>query len=358
MVTAKKQYLIRFSTLTLIATLLVSCAQYGIISENDVYIQKPTALSTNDDESDLTSYNAYKARERGEYQDEYLIDQMHDRRLIGTLLYGNQSMFFMPFTTSSYIPWGYHSPILAYQNTHYFNSFYNWNRPWTYNYGYGYGGYAYNPYNNGYFGYGYSPFFHNHNNYSGQSVLINNTNVNASQNYYTGKPRVTLSSNSSRSSSYPSTLKSAGYQQNSDPLINDQTQGSSRRVSGRKTTVRSSHMPFKEEDYNKIEGSNNGNMMNSSRNNSSRSYNSTERNRYTPSQSAKRNGIARSTRSTVGGSTNRSNTQQVYRGSSNQPRSTNYSTRTRSSQSTGARSVGGSSSRSSGSSSSSSSRRQ
>lgn len=353
MVTVKKQYLIRFSTLTLIATLLVGCAQYGIISENDVYIQKPTTLSTNEDESDLTSYNAYKARERGAYQDEYLIDQMHDRRLIGSLLYGNQSMFYMPFTTSNYIPWGYHSPILAYQNTHYFNSFYNWNRPWTYNFGYGYGGYAYNPYSNGFFGYGYSPFFHNHINYSGQSVFINNANVNASQNYYTGKPRLTLSSNSSRSSSYPSTLKSANYQHDFDPTVNDQTQGTSRRAAGRKSAIRSSHMPFKERDYNNINSTNTRNTSNSSRN-----YNSSGSTRYTPSQSARRSGIARSTRPTVNSSSNRGNTQQVYRGSSNQSRGTNYSTRTRSSQSVGSRSVGGSSSRSSGSSSSSSSRRQ
>lgn len=42
--------------------LLASCANYNHISENDVYMQKPSELNAGGDESDLTSFAAFKAR--------------------------------------------------------------------------------------------------------------------------------------------------------------------------------------------------------------------------------------------------------------------------------------------------------
>lgn len=351
----------RILTLFLIVIFVAGCAQYGMISENDVYMQKPTALSTGEDESDLTSYNAYKARERGAYEDRYLIDQMYDRRYYGTLLYGGSFMGGTPFYSGNFITWGYMNPIRGYQNTYYFNSFYNWNRPWTYAYGYGYN--PYNPYANGIFGYGYPtyyPFGTPYGTYPyGSNNMIPNNNVSTAGNHFSGQKRFSLSSNAPRSSSYPATLKSNTPGNGGSSSGNLSTTGTSRRAAG-KQSVQSSHMPFKNSSAN---GSSSQNYVNntggsyrtystrSSRKNVSQSRST--RTQYTPSRSARNSGVTRTPRTTSNyertGYSN-SSTRRTTSGSSS--RSPSYNSRTRS-VSSSSRSVGGS--RSTGSSSSSSS---
>lgn len=361
--TTKKQYFFRLLSISVLTVALFGCAQYGMISENDVYLQKPTALSTGDDETDITSYNAYKARQRGVYQDQYLIDKMHDRRLIGSMLYGVRPMFGTPYPPGSFILWGYRSPILFYQNSHYFNSSYTWNRPWNYGYGYDYGfGCGYNPYNpyaSSMFGCGYNSFNSYGNGYgypnNGQNVAGNNNSTQPS-NQFTGRPRLSLSSNSSRSSTYPSTLKSSGLQPASSSAVNDQTQGTSRRAVKSKQQVRSSHMPFKSNTSTGSPSYTRTNNNQSQRRSSTLSSSTNRTNSYTPSRSARRSGIARTPRSTVNSANTRGgySSGQVRRTSSGTSSRSGYTPRTRSSSSSVSRSTGGGS-RSGGSSSSSSS---
>lgn len=351
----------RVSALIIFVLLVTGCAQYGMISENDVYMQKPTDLSAGEDESDLTSYNAYKARERGVYEDRYLIDQMYDRRYYGTLLYGGPFMGGIPFYSGSFISWGYMNPIRGYQNTFYYNSFYNWNRPWTYAYGYGYN--PYNPYANGVFGYGYpnySPYGYPYGSfpYGGNNMVANNGT--ASGNHFSGQKRFSLSSNAPRSSSYPATLKSNNPQNGGSSSGSLSTSGTSRRAAG-KQSVQSSHMPFKNNSANSSSNknySNNGGAnvrtYSTGNNRGNVSQSRSTRTQYTPSRSARNSGVTRAPRTTNNyqrsGYSN-SSTRRTTSGSSS--RSPSYNTRTRSVSSSSSRSVGGS--RSSGSSSSSSS---
>lgn len=357
----KKQYFFRLLSISILSVTLFGCAQYGMISENDVYLQKPTALSADDDETDITSYNAYKARQRGVYQDQYLIDQMHDRRLIGSMLYGVRPMFGTPYPPGSFVLWGYRSPILFYQNSHYFNSYYTWNRPWNYGYGFGCGYNPYNPYASGMYGCGYSPFNSYGNGYgygqpnTGQNFAGNN-NPTTSSNHFTGRPRLSLSSNSSRSSTYPATLKSSALQPVSSSAVNNQTQGTSRRAVRSKQQVRSSHMPFK---TNTHTGSSytRTNYSQGQRRNSTRSSSYNRTNTYTPSQSARRSGVARTPRSTVNSANTRGGytSGQVRRTSSGTSSRSGYTPRTRSSSSSVSRSTGGGSRSGGGSTSSGSS---
>ena len=358
MKTTKKQHLFRLFSLIFLSSFLVSCAQYGMISENDVYMQKPTALSVGEDETDITSYNAYKARQRGEYQDEYLIDQMYSRSFIGAALYGVRPMFGSPFISSYSIMWGYRSPILGYQNSFYYNSYNYWNSHWAYGYGnsFGYNPHGYCP--NGLYGYGfnncYGNGFGNGNLINGQNNISNN-NSSSSQNYFTDGPRMSLSSNSSRSSSYPNSLKSQGVLVGSNVSINNETLGTSRRGVQKKQVVSGSHMPF-------TNNTNNSNssyirtVPNSQENNRSRNG-VTRTNTIYPSNSARRNGLARSPRSSVSTSSRTGyNSSQVRRSSTtsySSSRGGSFNTSRTTSSSSSRSSSGGSSSGSSSSSSSS-----
>lgn len=272
-------------------------------------MQTPNALSIGEDETDLTSFNAYKARQRGAYQDEYLIDQMYSRQMIGQALYGVRPMFGSPLMSRNMIMWGYRSPIWAYQNSFYFNSFNRFGNPWGYgymnspwNYGFGnsFGFSPYGPCYNGFHGNGFNPFFNNcYGNGFGNgnfAVVQNNPESNNSGpgSYFTGRPRMSLSSNSSRSSSYPNTLKSGGTESSTPLSINDQTQGTSRRAVQEKQVVSGSHMPFA---HNNSNTSAYKSRLSSTSSNPTRGITATRSRNYSPSNSARRDGLVRSPRS-------------------------------------------------------------
>jgi len=206
--------------LSTLGLLFASCASYGVISDNDVYLQKPAAIDLTDDQEDITSFNAYKAGRQGAFQN-------GDPRLRNT----NANIFIahtnpFAFNNSMFNPYyGYNDPFA-------------WNRPfgmynsygpgWGYGWGYGYHGYGYgynHMYSNtGFFYNGYqygtflSPYYgHNHYgiNYIGPNSSYYGTNSNngnssffgsGSTNQFYGK-RTNLSTSSRRSSSYPETLK-------------------------------------------------------------------------------------------------------------------------------------------------------
>ena len=366
MVTTKKQYFYRLLTTTFLFALLTGCANYGMISENDVYLQKPTALSVGEDETDLTSYNAFKARERGDFQEAYLIDQMYSRTLIGTGLYGVRPMFGSPFMNRNFINWGYRSPILAYQNNFYYNGFNHWNRPWGFGNSFGFNGFG--ACGQGFFGYGYgyNPLFNNCNNFGhgiasnppsfGQNTSNNNVNSN---NHFSGRPRISLSSNSSRSSTYPNSLKSQELQPGSEVYINNEKLGTSRRAIQKKR-VSGTHMPFKNGSNASI-SSFQRNKMSDAQQQNSRSQISARTN-YMPSNSARRSGVARSPRATVNTTTrtgySSSQNRRISNQSANSSRGTGFNTSRTTSSSVSRSSRGGSSTGSSSSSSGSSSSRR
>ncbi len=366
MISTKKEYFFSLLTSFFLIALFTGCANYGMISENDVYLQKPTALSTVEDETDLTSYNAFKARERGEYKEAYLIDQMYSRTLISSALYGVRPMFGSPFSTGNFITWGYRSPILAYQNNFYYNSYNHWNNPWSYGNTFGFTD-GFRPCGQGDFGYGYgyNSMYHNCNGFghgiaSSQPDFNQNNNTTNSNNQFTARPRISLSSNSARSSTYPSSLKSQELQPGSEVYVNNEKLGTSRRAIQKKR-VQGAHMPF-------ISGSNASissfqrKDMNSSQQQRRVNTQLTSRTNYIPSNSARRNGIARSPRATVNTTTRTGYSSNQYRRvspqSSGTSRGTGFNTSRTTSPSMTRSTRGGSSTSKGGSSSSSSSSRR
>ncbi|GEM_PF-2076504 len=311
MTTTTNKHFLNLFILVTFTLFMTGCAQFGMISQNDVYLQKPSALSTGEDETDLTSYNAYKAKERGAYQDQYLIDQMYNRRLIGASLYGVRPMFGAPYPPGAFILYGSRPSILFYQNSFYSNSYFAWNRPWNNGFGYNCGYNPHFPYSNGMYGCLNSPYnqfgFGNpYYNYGGGQSFGNSGGIADNSNTFTGRPRMSLSSNSARSSSYPNTLKSSYTGGVESVNVNDQTQGTSRRSIQNKQAVRSSHMPFKSDQWktqnnSSYQSKNGGSSISANR---SRISSTTNRgNRYSPSTSARRSGVARSPRTSVNSST-------------------------------------------------------
>src|SRR5690554_1929138 len=79
----------QFSMLIGAVAILSSCSNYEYISENDVYMQAPTEINLEEDENDLTSFNAFKAREKGIYKDEYRDPRVNERVRMNQLMIMN-----------------------------------------------------------------------------------------------------------------------------------------------------------------------------------------------------------------------------------------------------------------------------
>lgn len=244
------------STLSL---LLFSCAHYGMIADNDVYLQKSTALSLDGDADDPTSFNNYKAGREGRFINGNSI--RNSRFALRTGVHGSfmgggynphndpfmhsngfgydpfyrphfhpynnfgYSSFYSPFhgqgfnsgfghnnfgyNNFGYNNFGYNN--FGYNNFGYNNFGYNnfgYNNFGNGNYGHPYGGYGY--------GYGYNSFggnygYGNYYNNTGGFFAGNNNFGSSGQTglVYRGH-RSSLNSSSARSSAYPSTMKSTG----------------------------------------------------------------------------------------------------------------------------------------------------
>lgn len=371
------KHIIYISTLGL---LLTSCANYGVISDNDVYLQKPAAIDLADDEQDITSFNAYNAGRQGAFQN-------GDQRLIKTnarIFIASSNPF--AFNNSMFSPYyGYNDPF-------------GWNRPHIYSaygpgwgYGWGYGNYGYghgfnHMYGNSSFfynGYQYgtfiSPYYsHNHYgiNYIGPDYNFYGSNASSgmggtygSSNIFQGQRR-DLSGSSNRSSSYPQTLKSnapnnvkpsntSGYSKSkrlsSSNIKNRREVDNSQREYVRSNAnVNRARSSQSREYYNGSSRNVNATSVNNRRTTSSASN---ARNRsFTPSNSARRTGTVSRSNSNYrsSGSYNSSGSSRgTYNSSSNSRRGSSrnsYSSPQRSSGSGYSRSSGSSQSRSSGSS--------
>ncbi|MCO5268195.1 MAG: hypothetical protein M9897_04785 [Brumimicrobium sp.] len=188
---------------------LSGCANYGYISENDVYLQKPTEIVLNQDETDLTSFNSFMARQRGHYQDEYVDPRFTNKARAMHYSYGLMagpywySVRPIGFVGVGQTPWDYGFDAWAYGGSNYWLYAYQ-NSMWgpygyynRYNYYDMWGMYPYSSYPAYYYGNSYYPYYPN---YGFSSP--NNTSTN--NGYYNG-PRTSVSSSSHRSSSYPQT---------------------------------------------------------------------------------------------------------------------------------------------------------
>ena len=283
----KKKNSYTFLSLIALGLIVTSCANYGMISENDVYLQAPTEINLQEDETDLTSYNAYKARQRGEFEDGRLDPRIPFKRwrssyMIASLyagpyfnLYGRGGMTSPFYGGAGMFGHGFYYNDVSYygilHNHNYINGIYS---PYTtfgmgYGYGYGYGsGYAYNG-----FGYGMHP-------YANAAPQVSNGTSN--QPVFYGR-RNNLSSSSNRSSSYPNTLKSGSFS-TSNSNSNNQTNGTSRRSiqktssNGSEYSKHKSVTPVKQVGYN-----------------SSANTTNTRRTSYTPSTTVRRTRSVNST---------------------------------------------------------------
>lgn len=293
----------QFSMLIGAVAILSSCSNYEYVSENDVYMQAPTEINLEEDENDLTSFNAFKAREKGIYKDEYRDPRVNERVRMNQLMIMNAytpfgmgfSPYFSPYGTYRNGPIGFHG-IGMYGNytvghQGIFDGFYN-------HYGFGYSpygyGYGYNPYAYGYgygvHGYGYNPYY-----YAGGHPYYGNQNqggVTNSQPVYSGK-RNALSSSSNRSSSYPKTKSFTEVSSNTSYNVNDQTLGTSRR--GVKKSYASSNAYAGSTGVNKSSYSSTQIKNTTSRAGSV--HRSTANRSYSPSESARRSGAVQTQRS-------------------------------------------------------------
>lgn len=191
--------LVKYSWLFIGIGILSSCSNYKYMSENDVYVTAPSIMDIGGDESDLTSFNAFRSRENSNIQSQFIGNNMRVMPFGMGMTLSNQPMAFHgmgmydPFYRPGFSNFGYHNFYSPYYSDFYgyntYGSFYN---PYHYN------PYYYNPYyyGSGFYGGGY---------YGGNS----GTNVSSNNSTFYGK-RSSLSSSSSRSSSYPSTLESTG----------------------------------------------------------------------------------------------------------------------------------------------------
>lgn len=198
--------------------LLSSCANYGYISENDVYYQKPTEIALEEDETDITSFNAFNARQRGAFRDEYVDPRLNQRSMRNNFALRAS---YMPFGMA----YGWNNSPMAFHGMGY-NSFYRY----PYSYGFGMGGhygsfanpyyydmyaygssYHYNPYHYGYSNhYGYNPYYHGGHYggyYGGSGSYYSGSTFGSNQGTYYYGHRSSSNSSSRRSSNYSNTLK-------------------------------------------------------------------------------------------------------------------------------------------------------
>ncbi|PKR81031.1 hypothetical protein CW751_07665 [Brumimicrobium salinarum] len=351
--------LLQFTALSLAICTLSACANYGQISENDVYLQKPTAINLDEDQNDITSYNAFVERNKGLFKDDYRDPRANHVMMRNQLLIMES---YMPYGMFGYNPTNFHGmgfrfyePFGIYTGHGMgLRARYGFGSSPFYDYGftYGYGG-MYNPYGYGhghYFGHGFMPGYGIYNG----APSYNNPNSSTANNYYGKRSNVT--SSSSRSSYYPKAKSASNNSGYSSKSKNNQYVGASRRALGQNVLSND----LSKTNIRKYKGTND--MKNVKRRHTAASaHRSQAHRRYTPSSSARRSAIIENKQPNVRPSGVQS--QQYNRGSakiSGHSPANNGNTRTRMTSPSRSKSYSGSSSsgsRSSGSSSSTSRRR-
>src|SRR5690554_1286011 len=147
---------IKYMILLGVGVLLTSCSNYGYISENDVYMQAPTEINLEEDENDITSFNAFKARQKGAFTDEYNDPRLNNTMRFNQFMiinayspYGNPYGMYRPYGIYSNRPIGFHG--MGWNDPYYNSNFYT-----GFGMGYGY----YGMYGSGMYGTGfYNPYY-------------------------------------------------------------------------------------------------------------------------------------------------------------------------------------------------------
>lgn len=311
---------IKFFTLIGASAFLASCANYGYISENDVYMQAPTEMNLNEDEDDITSFNAFKAKQKGAFEQEYQDPRINQRVRANQIMiinsygpyYGSYRNGPLAFHGMGYSPYGYE--YRGFNSGLGFGISYGWGNHFYHNqmdpfgYGFGYGGYG-GHYGNGYYGNNYygggyygghygNGYYNGYNNgyYNGfnNGYYNGNNNINNSasnnQATYNGH-RGSTSSSSNRSSYYNTTKSLQGKNVTSD--VNNQANGNSRRDVQKRSAGANDYS----EKFNQNGIRVNKGAVNTSRNvNSTPVHNRVVNNSYTPNTSARRSGVVQERR--------------------------------------------------------------
>ena len=205
-------------------TSLTSCHTYGVIAENDVYIQGPSQLNIAEDPNDMTSFNAFRAGRDGRFNTQYNSPRMRNSMYMG---FGSPMMwgydpFYDPFRMNmgfggmyGYNPYGFHGmhPGWGYGGFGWNNHF-GWGYPhggfgWGHHHGmHGWAGSGWGMHGWGHpgmHGWGH-PGMHGWG-HPGSSWGTNTGSVASTpKNMFRG-PRQSVTARSARSSGYPGTLQ-------------------------------------------------------------------------------------------------------------------------------------------------------
>jgi hypothetical protein len=184
--------------LSTLSWFLFSCAQYGMIADNDVYLQKPSAVVLDGDANDPTTFNNFRAGREGQFVNR---NNIAPRMFLGVGygMYGGNfggmnSPFYDPFYGPGFSP--FYNPYAPFGGN-------GWNNGWNNGFGHPYGyGYGYNGFGNNY---GYGNYYNNGDFFGGSNSVW--SSAHEGPTYY--GPRGSLSSSSARSSAYPETMKSS-----------------------------------------------------------------------------------------------------------------------------------------------------
>lgn len=165
--------------LSTLSWFLFSCAQYGMISDNDVYLQRPSAVVLDGDANDPTTFNNFRAGREGQFVNR---NNNVPRMFLGLgygVYGGNFGGMYSPF----------YNPYATFGGN-------GWNNGWNSGFGHPYG-----------FGnnYGYGNYYNNGGFFGGNNSLWSSAHDGPT---FCG-PRGSLSSSSARSSAYPETMKSS-----------------------------------------------------------------------------------------------------------------------------------------------------
>jgi len=205
--------LIALSTVCLAGLLVGSCASSGVIADNDVYMQQPTATNIYEDEADPTSFANYKAEEREEIvvvtQDNFAPFNNNNNNFNSFGLFTfNNYYYYNPFG-----PHGNMHMVPYYQNGFYQGVVYGYNSPYYYSqfqhFNYGNPNSFGNPYMYGtpYHGYGiYGNNFASNNSFWGSTGQNHASNV-----FYQHRTTPTVYAKSN--TNYPATVKSGALAQ-------------------------------------------------------------------------------------------------------------------------------------------------
>jgi hypothetical protein len=188
-----------------------------MVADDDVYIKRPSQIELLGDADDPTSFNTYKAGKSGQIDSRFNNPHqttIYNYGMTGGFMHGGFHPYYNPYYDPFHNPWG--SPHhFGYAGMGWNNGF----NPYWGNHGWGNNGWG-NPYGWGYHqGWGHHNGWGHHGGWGqpgwgntggwGQPLIGGNNNSLTGNSPVSMGPRQGLSTNSGRSSAYPTTMKSS-----------------------------------------------------------------------------------------------------------------------------------------------------